>query len=431
MQSDFDPSKITYKGTMEKCGGNVKNWKKRTFVISEVTLYYFKDATMTEELGKIPLIDTTLTLEPETEGPGFYFKLHLAPNASAARTDYLFRSPTEAERTEWINEITKASKTTIFNKPLLNALKINPDDRETPLPIPYFIKTGVDYLNANGLKVEGIYRLNGSSANIETLQKQINMNEKVSYSDVHTATGLIKLYLRTTPDSILLKKNYDALQTIANLPEDKQGEPVSQIVRTIPLPNYVLLHYMYSHLRKILEFADQNKMSERALGVCIGPSIVTCNEESANAAYNESAVQQSISTAIFQNFDLIFGQNPLMRFRSTSNTDLYRVKKNQIDYPYILKAPANAVVQSVCEDATGWYICVYNDQWGLIHNSMLEKVNSPFGVISGLASQDKKWTIPEEILERFAAECPEASQLYEILFNKLKDLRAKAKKMSN
>ena len=65
---------------------------------------------------------------------------------------------------------------------------------------------------SNHVKVEGIFRLCGSSSEITSLAQSYDRREKVDLSTVnnpHTIADLLKLYLRRLPNSLIPTKSID------------------------------------------------------------------------------------------------------------------------------------------------------------------------------------------------------------------------------
>ena len=433
MTFDIDLSKIQFKGYLEKEGLSVRSWKSRYFVISQNSLAYFKDQDLKEKLGTIPLIDCTIALEGALDAaPGFYFSLHFPPSTGAKRGTYNFRAQTAENREEWIREIRKANKTTIFEKPLPVALTVNPHNHEIFLPIPYFIVRAVEYLNREALDIEGIYRHNGSIAQIEALQNQINNNTDITFSAPHDTTGIIKLYLRTLPEPLLLKKNYKAMKKIcftSQIDLELQAEASKPIIRSLPISHYLLVHFLFKHLSELLQHENKTKMSAKAISVCIGPSLIVSDENDDDNALAESTVQQNSCQLLLHYLDDIFTSNPLMVYASNGTGDVYKLNVDiEGTYPYTIPATKGTIIQSVAEDKDGWMICVLNDKWGVFHKTQVVEVDSPKEIIKGLCTQTGKWQIPPVLQRKINEKCPEANQLYELLSTKLQQLREEALK---
>lgn len=88
--------------------------------------------------------------------------------------------------------------------------------------LPAVVYRCIEYLNAHKAKLEeGIYRLNGSSAVIKSLKERFNHDGDVpllaseDYYDIHAVAGLLKLFLRELPNSVLTRELHkDFLQVI-------------------------------------------------------------------------------------------------------------------------------------------------------------------------------------------------------------------------
>lgn len=91
--------------------------------------------------------------------------------------------------------------------------------------LPAVVYRCIEYLNAHKAKLEeGIYRLNGSAAVIKGLKERFNHDGDVAllaeeeYYDIHAVAGLLKLFLRDLPSSILTRELHrDFLQVIGTV----------------------------------------------------------------------------------------------------------------------------------------------------------------------------------------------------------------------
>jgi RalA-binding protein 1 len=79
--------------------------------------------------------------------------------------------------------------------------------------LPAVVYRCIEYLDAkNATEEEGIYRLNGAAATIKLLKDRFNTEGDVDllsdgeYYDVHAVAGLLKLYLRELPTSVLTRE---------------------------------------------------------------------------------------------------------------------------------------------------------------------------------------------------------------------------------
>lgn len=88
--------------------------------------------------------------------------------------------------------------------------------------LPAVVYRCIEYLNAHKAKLEeGIYRLSGSTAVIKSLKERFNHDgdfpllAEEDYYDIHAVAGLLKLFLRELPSSVLTRELHkDFLQVI-------------------------------------------------------------------------------------------------------------------------------------------------------------------------------------------------------------------------
>jgi len=116
----------------------------------------------------------------------------------------------------------------VFGVPLEQAIE---QARVQPgYELPAVVYRCIEYLNAHRAKMEeGIYRLNGSSAVIKSLKERFNHDGDVQllasedYYDIHAVAGLLKLYLRDLPSSVLTRELHkDFLQVVGKKERKKE-----------------------------------------------------------------------------------------------------------------------------------------------------------------------------------------------------------------
>jgi hypothetical protein len=127
---------------------------------------------------------------------------------------------------------------------------------------------------------EGIYRLSGSSATIQSLKERFNAEGDVDLHgsgeifDVHAIAGLLKLYLRELPSPVLTRnyqRDFLALTDIQD--REERIVELSRLVSLLPLPNYTLLRVLIAHLITVVQNSDENKMSIRNIGIVFSPTL--------------------------------------------------------------------------------------------------------------------------------------------------------------
>ncbi|KAG0370349.1 hypothetical protein BGZ54_006706 [Gamsiella multidivaricata] len=147
--------------------------------------------------------------------------------------------------------------------------------------LPAVVYRCIEYLNAHKAKFEeGIYRLNGSAAMIKSLKERFNQEGDVpllqedEYYDIHAVAGLLKLFLRDLPSSVLTRELHkDFLQVIELANRADRVDELTRLVATLPEANYTLLRALTAHLIEIVDNADVNKMTARNVGIVFSPTL--------------------------------------------------------------------------------------------------------------------------------------------------------------
>lgn len=167
----------------------------------------------------------------------------------------------------------------VFGVPLAESIAIS--SIHEGLALPSVVYRCIEYLEKrNAFMEEGIYRLSGSSAVIKTLKDRFNMEGDVDllaenqYYDPHAIAGLLKTFLRELPTSVLTRELHMDFMRINELQDRvERVNELGYLVSQLPLANYSLLRTLCSHLIKIIEHSDVNKMTMRNVGIVFSPTL--------------------------------------------------------------------------------------------------------------------------------------------------------------
>ncbi|KAF9919149.1 hypothetical protein BX616_000837 [Lobosporangium transversale] len=168
--------------------------------------------------------------------------------------------------------------------------------------LPAVVYRCIEYLNAHKAQFEeGIYRLNGSAAVIKSLKERFNQEGDVpllqeeEYYDIHAVAGLLKLFLRELPSSVLTRELHrDFLQVVELANKADRVEELTRLVASLPEANYTLLRALTAHLIEIVDNADINKMTARNVGIVFSPTL---------------GIPAGVFALLMSNFDQIFHTN--------------------------------------------------------------------------------------------------------------------------
>jgi len=143
--------------------------------------------------------------------------------------------------------------------------------------IPVVVADTINYLEKNGLDVEGIFRKSGRVVEVKELKDKYKKNEKVNLTThgVHEIAGLLKQYFRDLTDPLCTYENYDLLIAAVGTPDARvQLETVKRVLDELPLGNRVLLRYLVAFLVKICEHEKENKMTPENVAIVFAPNLL-------------------------------------------------------------------------------------------------------------------------------------------------------------
>ncbi|KAI8882577.1 RhoGAP-domain-containing protein [Backusella circina FSU 941] len=164
----------------------------------------------------------------------------------------------------------------VFGVPLEEAVRVSRVAEGYELPA--IVYRCIEYLDAmNAVLEEGIYRLSGSNATIKALRERFNregdvnlLETKDSY-DIHVVAGVLKMWLRELPTSVLTREHrMDFLHVIDR--KDRVNE-LGRLVSVLPLANYTLLRALTAHLIRVVQHSDINKMTMRNVSIVFSPTL--------------------------------------------------------------------------------------------------------------------------------------------------------------
>ncbi|BFZ57909.1 Rho GTPase activating protein [Savitreella phatthalungensis] len=125
---------------------------------------------------------------------------------------------------------------------------------------------------------EGIYRLSGSSTAIRTLKERFNSELDVNLCaethDIHAVAGLLKLYLRELPSTILPRDLQSDFLELVSMPDGPAKEvTIRTMVQSLPVDTLALLSHLCKHLWLVVRNENLNKMSLRNVGIVFSPTL--------------------------------------------------------------------------------------------------------------------------------------------------------------
>ncbi|KAM9384178.1 unconventional myosin-IXb isoform 2-T2 [Pholidichthys leucotaenia] len=147
-------------------------------------------------------------------------------------------------------------------------------------PVPMVLEMLLEHVEMHGLYTEGIYRKSGSANRIKELHQRLNTDPHlVCLEDypIHTATGLVKQWLRELPDPLMTFTHYNDFLHAVELPEkQEQLQAVYKVLEELPTANYNTLERLVFHLVRVCKEEASNRMSSNSLAIVFAPCVLRC-----------------------------------------------------------------------------------------------------------------------------------------------------------
>uniref|UniRef100_A0A6G1SK11 Active breakpoint cluster region-related protein n=1 Tax=Aceria tosichella TaxID=561515 RepID=A0A6G1SK11_9ACAR len=160
--------------------------------------------------------------------------------------------------------------------------------------VPMLIQLCVNEVERRGMREVGIYRMSGTSTDIQRLKKAFETNPYVAELllrdiDINSVTGFLKTYLREMPEGLFINKLYLKFVAAFNIPQNdslERTKKMLELFHKIPLTNQHTIIYLVEHLVKVNKYESHNKMSLTNLATVLGPNIL---RPPANCNSNDSS----------------------------------------------------------------------------------------------------------------------------------------------
>ncbi|XP_075447649.1 rho GTPase-activating protein 9 isoform X5 [Ascaphus truei] len=200
--------------------------------------------------------------------------------------------------------------------------------------VPKFVRLCIDAVNERGLEADGIYRVNGNLATIQKLRfivdreravttdgrflfpEKLSQEEKLDLSsseweDIHVITGALKMFFRELPEPLIPYSMFDQFLTAVQNPDiEERMEIIKELVRNLPKPNHATMKYMTSHLKRVMEHCESNRMSTQNIGIVFGPTLMRPEKELFINIASNMVYQNQVVEHLLTHFQEIFPTGP-------------------------------------------------------------------------------------------------------------------------
>eukprot|EP01113_Clastostelium_recurvatum_P035908 TRINITY_DN5052_c0_g2_i1.p1 TRINITY_DN5052_c0_g2~~TRINITY_DN5052_c0_g2_i1.p1 ORF type:complete len:930 (+),score=212.41 TRINITY_DN5052_c0_g2_i1:116-2905(+) len=152
--------------------------------------------------------------------------------------------------------------------------------------LPPVLTTCIDYLDANkAYLLEGIFRVSGNKQRILELKAKFDSDgnvplRKMKDVDNHIVSGLLKLWLRELPLSVIIPRYYSTfLKVYANQDHKLRLMNLRKLIGALPRVNKAVLFELLGFMKKVACHSDVNKMGVSNLAMVFAPTMMRAEKE--------------------------------------------------------------------------------------------------------------------------------------------------------
>ncbi|XP_063364398.1 active breakpoint cluster region-related protein [Cydia amplana] len=177
------------------------------------------------------------------------------------------------------------------NKPgTLFGAKITSVAKREKRNIPFIISACVREVERRGILEVGVYRVSGSASDLARLRKSFETNayeaeQLLKEVDIHSVTGVLKLYLRELPEALFTDalypdflKAWSATQGVGTSvdsgPAHTRRHALMKCFAQLPDLNKNCIDFLLNHFVKVNQHEADNKMSLHNLATVFGPTLL-------------------------------------------------------------------------------------------------------------------------------------------------------------
>ncbi|KAJ2884124.1 Rho-type gtpase-activating protein [Coemansia aciculifera] len=175
--------------------------------------------------------------------------------------------------------------------------------------VPWVVRAAIEFIEAEGLTMEGVYRRSGSTMDIRAVQMEITrvatatsnrFNDEPAIAppdtDVTSVTSVLKQYFRDLPNPLMTSETYHLWVQASNIASAEERVKVYRTISdSMPVPHSETLRYLMTHLKRVADHHQENKMTPNNLSVVFAPNILHMGK---NDVLQEMANMSGISRTV-------------------------------------------------------------------------------------------------------------------------------------
>ncbi|XP_033963403.1 rho GTPase-activating protein 27-like isoform X2 [Pseudochaenichthys georgianus] len=176
--------------------------------------------------------------------------------------------------------------------------------------VPSFVEKCIKAVEKRGLDIDGLYRVSGNLAVIQKLRFKADHEEldleDGQWEDVHVITGALKLFFRELPEPLFPFSHFNKFIEAIRIPDyNTKASCMYELVRSLPPSNHDTMKLLFGHLRRLIEYGEENRMTVQNVAIVFGPTLLRPEMELGNITMH-MVFQNQIVEFILNEYQLMF-----------------------------------------------------------------------------------------------------------------------------
>uniref|UniRef100_A0A915N7L4 Rho-GAP domain-containing protein n=1 Tax=Meloidogyne javanica TaxID=6303 RepID=A0A915N7L4_MELJA len=211
--------------------------------------------------------------------------------------------------------------TTIWFDILTSELKKEPNNLEdcrlTLDDVPIIVDKCIRYISTYGLYQQGIYRKNGSTAELKKINASfredphaVHLKPPTCDETVFVVASVLRTFFRQLNKPLIPQNLHTKLYEISNLESSKKPQFYRQLIFSLPQIYFKTLRKLLGHLQEIISHESRNLASLDNISKMFGPTLFTVassNEEISVDSYTWATKQTFVMRDLIFHYCEIFG----------------------------------------------------------------------------------------------------------------------------
>merc|ERR1711890_179800 len=126
-------------------------------------------------------------------------------------------------------------------------------------------------------QTEGLLRISGNATTMLRFYDAVNQGSDIRLDnlDVHTISGLFKLFFRKLPEPIMTFERFDAFLDVLKINTlDKKIEEYKRLLSELPDVHQFTLQHIFSFFGLVASYSDVNKMTSTNIAIVMAPVLL-------------------------------------------------------------------------------------------------------------------------------------------------------------